>query len=140
TSLHTRATDSKSPSDDAAKPASMTSTPSFSSWRAMTTFCSTVMLAPGDCSPSRKVVSKIFTILSATLSDMDVLQSFLRPWLKKNSRGVANGSIGCEFRWGNQGLASAICPRLSRRRLFVPKHHNRGPDKVYNRNIIKNII
>ena len=40
----------------------------------------------------------------------------------------------------NQGLASAICPRLSRRRLFVVKHHNRGPDKVYNRNIIKNII
>jgi hypothetical protein len=35
------------------------------------------MLAPGDCSPSRKVVSKILTILSATLSDMDVLQSFL---------------------------------------------------------------
>jgi len=24
--------------------------------------------------------------------------------------------------------------------LFVVKHHKRGPDKVYNRNIIKNII
>ena len=49
---------------EAAKPASITSTPSFSNWRAMTTFCSTVMLAPGDCSPSRKVVSKICTTLS----------------------------------------------------------------------------
>ena len=54
-------TASKSPSDDAAKPASMTSTPSRSSWRAITSFSSTFMVAPGDCSPSRSVVSKICT-------------------------------------------------------------------------------
>src|SRR5215471_9776378 len=125
TSLHTRATDSKSPSDDAAKPASITSTPSFSNWRAMTTFCSTVMLAPGDCSPSRKVVSKILTILSAACSDMDILQSFLIGLsLKKNSRGMAGGRCHFRVQTVNQVLASAICPRLSRRRLFVVKHHN----------------
>jgi hypothetical protein len=37
----------------------MTSTPSFSSCRAMRSFSSLVIDAPGLCSPSRKVVSKI---------------------------------------------------------------------------------
>ena len=50
---------SKSPGEAAAKPASMTSTRRRSSWRAMRTFSSFVIEAPGDCSPSRKVVSKI---------------------------------------------------------------------------------
>src|SRR5436190_15364387 len=52
-------TASKSPFDDAAKPASMTSTLSRSSWRAMRSFSSLVIEAPGDCSPSRRVVSKM---------------------------------------------------------------------------------
>ena len=78
TSLQTRTTESKSPSDDAAKPASITSTPSFSSCLAIITFCSQVILAPGDCSPSRSVVSKILTILlSDTLTDIDFLHSIL---------------------------------------------------------------
>ena len=59
-------TASKSPLLDAAKPASMTSTRSRSSWRAMRSFSSRVIDAPGDCSPSRKVVSKM-TILSGML-------------------------------------------------------------------------
>ena len=50
-------TASQSPGLAAAKPASMTSTPSLSSCRATRTFSSFVMAAPGDCSPSRKVVS-----------------------------------------------------------------------------------
>ena len=50
---------SASPGLAAANPASITSTPSFSSWRAMRTFSSLVIDAPGLCSPSRKVVSKI---------------------------------------------------------------------------------
>ena len=50
---------SKSPGEAAAKPASMTSTRMRSSWRAMRTFSSLVIDAPGDCSPSRKVVSKM---------------------------------------------------------------------------------
>jgi hypothetical protein len=43
------------------KPASMTSTFSRSSWRAMRSFSSLVMEAPGDCSPSRSVVSKMIS-------------------------------------------------------------------------------
>ena len=42
-----------------AKPASMMSTPSFSSCLAISIFSARFMLHPGDCSPSRKVVSKI---------------------------------------------------------------------------------
>lgn len=40
-------------------PASMTSTFMRTSWRAMTSFSSVFMDAPGDCSPSRRVVSKM---------------------------------------------------------------------------------
>src|SRR5262245_1782861 len=61
TAAATRCTASKSPSDEAANPASMTSTPRRSSWRAITSFSSMFMVAPGDCSPSRSVVSKICT-------------------------------------------------------------------------------
>ena len=54
-------TASKSPSLEAAKPASMTSTRSRSSWRAMRSFSSRVIDAPGLCSPSRSVVSKMMS-------------------------------------------------------------------------------
>src|SRR5205823_96840 len=52
-------TASQSPLDDAGKPASITSTRSRSSWRAMRIFSSLVIDAPGLCSPSRSVVSKM---------------------------------------------------------------------------------
>ncbi|MDT4885100.1 hypothetical protein FQZ97_1213080 [compost metagenome] len=55
-------TQSKSPLELAAKPASITSTFRRSSWRAMRSFSSLVMEAPGDCSPSRKVVSKMMSL------------------------------------------------------------------------------
>ena len=42
-----------------AKPASMMSTPSFSSCFAISIFSGRFMLQPGDCSPSLRVVSKI---------------------------------------------------------------------------------
>jgi hypothetical protein len=45
------------------KPASMMSTPSFSSWAATFSFSSRFIEQPGDCSPSRSVVSKINTVL-----------------------------------------------------------------------------
>jgi len=48
----------KSPSEAMAKPASMMSTPRSSSAWAMVSFSCVVMLQPGDCSPSRSVVSK----------------------------------------------------------------------------------
>src|SRR2546430_5996947 len=61
TSRATACTDSKSPREAAGKPASMTSTPSSASARATRSFSGRVMLQPGDCSPSRSVVSKIST-------------------------------------------------------------------------------
>jgi hypothetical protein len=61
TSRATALTDSQSPRDAAGNPASMTSTPSSASARATRSFSGCVMLQPGACSPSRKVVSKIST-------------------------------------------------------------------------------
>jgi hypothetical protein len=52
-------TASNSPSDAAGNPASMTSTPSWASAWAIASFASAVSAAPGVCSPSRSVVSKI---------------------------------------------------------------------------------
>ena len=48
----------KSPSEAIAKPASMMSTPRSSSACAMVSFSCVVIEQPGDCSPSRSVVSK----------------------------------------------------------------------------------
>src|SRR5690242_18532326 len=52
-------TAAKSPFDDAGKPASITSTRNRSSCLAMRIFSSLVIDAPGLCSPSRNVVSKM---------------------------------------------------------------------------------
>jgi hypothetical protein len=54
-------TASASASEAMGNPASMTSTPSASSWRASLSFSSTRMEKPGACSPSRRVVSKTRT-------------------------------------------------------------------------------
>ena len=54
-------TASKSPGDAIGNPASMTSTPNSSSTWAMRNFSSRFIDAPGDCSPSRRVVSKMMT-------------------------------------------------------------------------------
>ena len=54
-------TDSKSPGDEAGKPASMTSTPSRASWRAICSFSPLFRLILAACSPSLSVVSKIRT-------------------------------------------------------------------------------
>src|SRR4030081_3843610 len=51
-------TDSKSPAEAMGKPASMMSTPSLASWCAKRNFSALCMVQPGDCSPSRRVVSK----------------------------------------------------------------------------------
>ncbi len=59
TSLAIRFTAAKSSGEAAGKPASMMSTPNRASCRAMSIFSALVMLQPGDCSPSRRVVSKI---------------------------------------------------------------------------------
>lgn len=52
-------TERKSPGLEMGKPASITSTFMRTSWRAMKSFSSVFMLAPGDCSPSHRVALKI---------------------------------------------------------------------------------
>ncbi len=71
-------TASKSPSEAIGKPASMTSTFIFSSWWAMRSFSSMFMLAPGDCSPSRRVVSKILIVLACSLALLIAVASSTR--------------------------------------------------------------
>src|SRR3954447_15315689 len=51
----------KSPGEAIGKPASITSTPSRASWCAISSFSFLFSEMPGDCSPSRSVVSKIRT-------------------------------------------------------------------------------
>jgi hypothetical protein len=52
-----------SPSEAAAKPASMASTPSWSKFSAILSFFSGVKETPGVCSPSLRVVSKTLIFL-----------------------------------------------------------------------------
>ena len=75
----------KSPSEAIAKPASMTSTPICSSSSAIRSFSLTVIEAPGDCSPSRRVVSKMMMRSSVTTSGRTLACSadmaWFLPWL-----------------------------------------------------------
>ena len=61
TDLAIASTASKSPWLAIGKPASMMSTPRRASCSAISSFSPTSSEMPGDCSPSRRVVSKIFT-------------------------------------------------------------------------------
>ena len=58
-------TASKSPGEVIGKPASITSTPRRASCWAISTFSCVFSEIPGDCSPSRSVVSKMWTRLSS---------------------------------------------------------------------------
>src|SRR5436305_13478573 len=58
-SAATALTAAKSPSEAIGNPASIMSTPSDCSFRARSSFSVRFIEQPGDCSPSRKVVSKI---------------------------------------------------------------------------------
>src|SRR5437588_11236807 len=62
TSLATICTASRSPREEIGKPASITSTCSAASCLAMRSFSLVFMGKPGDCSPSRSVVSKMRTV------------------------------------------------------------------------------
>ena len=57
------ATASASPGEVIGNPASMMSTPSRASWWAISSFSCTFSEMPGDCSPSRSVVSKMYTLV-----------------------------------------------------------------------------
>ena len=63
----------------------------------------------------------------------------MTPAANKNSRGRANGSVFVAYGAGFHGNAVAGLLLLSRWRLKLDKHHNRGPDNVYNKTIVKNI-
>ena len=58
-------TASKSPGEVIGKPASITSTPRRASCWAISTFSAVFSEIPGDCSPSRSVVSKMWTRLAS---------------------------------------------------------------------------
>src|SRR4029077_16960760 len=70
-------TAAKSPSEATGKPASMMSTPMVSRSSATSSFSSWVMVAPGHCSPSRKVVSKMTTRSFAEFAGADLTGSGL---------------------------------------------------------------
>jgi hypothetical protein len=57
----------KSPWEAMAKPASMMSTPRAASWWAKRSFSAWCMVQPGDCSPSRRVVSKMTSWVSVAM-------------------------------------------------------------------------
>ncbi len=65
-------TASKSPLEAIGKPASITSTPISSRILASSSFSSNDIEAPGDCSPSRMVVSKMMTRF-LSVSDTDAV-------------------------------------------------------------------
>ena len=74
---------SKSPGEAIGKPASITSTPSSASASAMRSFSARFMEKPGDCSPSRRVVSKMMMRLSSSLPKLGWLMVMgRRSWRK----------------------------------------------------------
>ena len=75
-------TASKSPGEVIGKPASITSTPSRPSCWAISTFSWVLSEIPGDCSPSRRVVSKMRTWLAGSMEPM-------RPKLAQRQSGVS---------------------------------------------------
>ena len=72
-----RRTASASSFDAMGNPASITSTPSTWSWRASRSFSAVFIEKPGACSPSRRVVSKMISLSSATVSLPDCVLSIL---------------------------------------------------------------
>src|SRR5690606_12453301 len=72
-------TASKSPGEAAGKPASITSTRRAINESATSSFSSAVSVAPGDCSPSRSVVSNTITrgVVALTLMSPSLMRSHL---------------------------------------------------------------
>ena len=91
-------TASKSPGEVLGNPASMMSTPKRSSCLAISILSAAVSATPGDCSPSRRVVSKISTfsivLLRAVAAKSGVaLDSRSRSALRPLSRGTRAGEV-----------------------------------------------
>src|SRR5690606_16239514 len=68
TALEISTTELKSPGLETGKPASMTSTPSFSSCLATSIFSIVFNWQPGTCSPALSVVSKIYILVLISLN------------------------------------------------------------------------
>ena len=81
-------TASKSPGEAIGKPASITSTPRRASCWAISTFSAAFSEIPGDCSPSRRVVSKMWTRLASGEAVTSVSFGPMGPLLLSNS-GIA---------------------------------------------------
>ena len=88
TALAIASTESKSPSEAIGKPASITSTPRRASCSAISSFSATSSEIPGDCSPSRSVVSKILTVSMSLLPGLSGFRRNEKP----------SGPIGTEGR------------------------------------------
>src|SRR3954452_9250957 len=94
-------TDSKSPGEVIGKPASITSTPRRASWWAISSFSALLSEIPGDCSPSRRVVSKTRTRFSSLRSRS------LMPFLFLSSQVLPS--------------PNSVCGCCGRHALFPPK-------------------
>jgi hypothetical protein len=97
------------------KPASMMSTPISSRSWAISSFSSWVMVAPGDCSPSRSVVSKMTTrgcwSVCAMGNVLDVLAVLVRFGRCSPPSGRAHGHAQRRLRRRRpRGSTRAICP------------------------------
>ena len=75
TSVAIALTASKSSGEAIGKPASMMSTRSLASWCAISSFSALFKVAPGACSPSRSVVSKILMYLLLLTSHLHLLEA-----------------------------------------------------------------
>src|SRR4051812_3772539 len=94
-------TASKSPGLVIGKPASMMSTPSRASWVAISSFSWVFSEMPGDCSPSRSVVSKICTrSISSCFLSVSVCGLLLRLGLRLGGRHASLPPQGEEEKKG----------------------------------------
>src|SRR5512137_702316 len=89
-----RWTASQSPGEAAGKPASITSTLRRTSWRATSSFSAAVRPAPGACSPSRRVVSKIRTEPAGTNGPAGTCTDGMSMRLSGCVRGAGLGLAG----------------------------------------------
>ncbi len=78
-------TASKSPGEAIGKPASITSTPRRASCWAISTFSAAFSEMPGDCSPSRSVVSKMWTRVASDEASTSVVLGPMGPLLLSKS-------------------------------------------------------
>src|SRR5436190_1778030 len=143
-------TASKSPGEVIGKPASMTSTPRRASCWAISTFSETLSEIPGDCSPSRSVVSKISTrsvgsasgtgLRSALVTPSSFSVNRIRPFVRgyraaqrySPRRGRRRRSAGLSSRGAirSRESSSGALARLTRRWIGAEKARERAGDAL----------